>query len=121
MSGAPAQSVRLEPKLGGKIREVAADGTVHHWGSVSVYDPHSRFGLAWHIGVPVEKATQVEVQFDPIGRGTRVTLTHHRWEVLGAEADKTRDGYNQGWVHVFETCFAQACAHQAGSLSKAAT
>ncbi|MEM9231476.1 MAG: SRPBCC domain-containing protein [Pseudomonadota bacterium] len=110
MTGAPARSVSLEARAGGTISEVAADGTHHHWGSVSVYDPYRRFGLLWHIGQPVEKATRVDVLFEPTEDGTRVTLTHSGWEVLGGDAAKSRDGYDSGWVHVFETCFARACA-----------
>ena len=54
----------------------------------------------------------VDVQFEPIDTGTRVTLTHSNWEVLGDTAQAMRDGYDQGWVHVFETCFGGACAKQ---------
>lgn len=109
MSGAPAREVTLEPRLGGAIYEVAADGTRHHWGSVRVYDPVTAFGLLWHIGRPEAEATRVDVAFEAIATGTRVVLTHSGWEVLAGDAGSARDSYDAGWVHVFETCFQSAC------------
>ena len=49
------------------------------------------------------------ISFEPRDGGTRVTLTHHGWDALGDDGQRMRDGYNAGWVHVFETCFANAC------------
>ena len=113
MGGAPAREVSLEPQQGGAISEIAHDGTKHNWGSVSVYDPHARLSLLWHIGKPVEEATVVDIAFEAVSGGTKVTLTHHGWEALGDDAEKMREGYNAGWVHVFETCFAKACQTEA--------
>lgn len=109
MGGQPAKEVALEPKSGGAIWEVGHDGTKHNWGSVSAFDPHDRLSLLWHIGKPVEEATKVDVQFEEVASGTKVTLTHHGWEAMGDDADRMREGYNAGWVHVFETCFGGAC------------
>jgi len=113
MSGAVAQKVMMEPKKGGALTEVGHDGTEHNWGSVSAFEPHARLSLLWHIGKPVEEATRVDLSFEVISGGTKVTLKHHRWEALGEDADKMREGYNAGWVHVFETCFADACKAKA--------
>ena len=109
MGGSPAKSVHLEPKSGGQISEIGHDGTTHIWGSVRVYDPSDRLSLLWHIGKPVAEATHVDVTFEPREGGTRVTLTHHGWDALGDDGPRMRGGYNTGWVHVFETCFANAC------------
>ena len=100
---------QMEPKSGGQISEIGHDGTTHIWGSVRVYDPSDRLSLLWHIGKPVAEATHVDVTFEPREGGTRVTLTHHGWDALGDDGPRMRDGYNTGWVHVFETCFANAC------------
>lgn len=113
MSGQPARKVMMDPKKGGVLTEIAADGTEHNWGSVSTFQPHERLSLLWHIGTSVEKATLVDVTFEAVSGGTRVTLTHHGWEALGEDADKMREGYNGGWVHVFETCYAGACKAEA--------
>jgi len=109
MSGEPAKQVKMEARKGGVLTEIGHDGTKHNWGSVAAFEPHDRLSLMWHIGKPVEEATIVDVLFEAVPGGTKVTLTHHGWEALGSDADKMRDGYNAGWVHVFETCFAGAC------------
>lgn len=109
MSGNTARRVSMEPREGGALIEIGHDGTEHHWGSVTTFAPHSKLSLSWHVGRPAEEATQVDIAFEPTDAGTRVTLRHHGWDVLGDDAGTTRDGYNAGWVHVFETCFANAC------------
>jgi len=109
MSGETAKSVTMEPHVGGAVTEIGHDGTNHNWGSVKDFDPHSHLALLWHINKPADQATLVDVNFDAADSGTRVTLKHHGWEVLGEEAQGQRDGYNAGWVFVFETKFAQAC------------
>ena len=110
MGGNVARSVSLDPKVGGDINEVMHDGTTTHWGSVKEITPHSKLSLAWHIGKPADQASFVDVTFEAAGDMTTVTLTHHGWEVFGDEAANMREGYNNGWVHVFETCFAGACS-----------
>lgn len=107
--GQTARAVTLEPRAGGAISETGHDGTHYDWGTVKTYDPVSRLSLLWHIERPVEEATIVDVLFEPINAGTRVTLTHHGWEALNADAQSQRDSYNSGWVGVFETAFAEAC------------
>jgi uncharacterized protein YndB with AHSA1/START domain len=111
--GQPARSVMLEPGVGGALGEVAHDGTAHTWGSISVWEPPARLSFLWHVRRPVEQATVVDVTFEAEGTGTRVTLTHRGWEVLGDKAAETRDDYDAGWVHVFETCFLSACTRSA--------
>jgi len=109
MSGGTAREVRMEPRPGGALTEIGHDGVVHDWGSVKVFDPDSRLSLLWHINAPAEQATIVDVAFEPQASGTRVTLRHHGWEALGDKAQSMRDGYDGGWVGVFETAFAEAC------------
>ena len=52
----------------------------------------------------------VNVQFDEIdGKHTTVKLTHSRWEAFAEQAEDMRNGYNQGWVGVFEQAYKNAC------------
>ncbi len=113
MDGKAARSVSMETKVGGALTEIGHDGTKHNWGSVKTFSPPEKLSLLWHIGVPQSKATLVDVSFEPEGAGTRVTLQHSNWQALGQDAQKTRDGYNSGWVGVFEQAFATACRKQA--------
>lgn len=110
MAGKVAQSVTIEPKAGGRIYEIAHDGETHEWGSVAVYDPSDRLVLNWHINSPASEATLVEITFSPNSNGgTCVNLVHSGWEILGERGSDMREGYNSGWVSVFETAFKGAC------------
>jgi hypothetical protein len=66
--------------------------------------------LNWHVMTPQSQATQVDIRFTGTPGGTRVDLVHSGWEILGDTAQARRDGYSSGWVRVFETCYAKACA-----------
>lgn len=111
MSGGVAKSVTIEPRVGGRVYEIGPDDTEHHWGTVTAYEPGRRLTLDWHINSTADEATEVDVVFSAINaKRTRVQLTHHRWEALGDRADQTREGYNSGWVGVFDEAYAAACA-----------
>jgi uncharacterized protein YndB with AHSA1/START domain len=111
MAGHPAKSVTIEPKAGGRVFEVKADGTEESWGTVVAFDRPHRLVIAWAIMVPGDQATEVEVTFAPIARGgTRVDLVHRGWEALARDAEAERDSYAKGWVRVFEERYAAACS-----------
>ena len=106
-----AKSVTLEPFVGGEIVEIAHDGKRHLWGSVSTYNAPNQLTLNWHVNSTAEYATEVDVTFHEVGSNeTRVDLIHRNWERLAENAEQTRDGYNQGWVGVFEQAYAAACS-----------
>ncbi|MEO1018511.1 MAG: SRPBCC domain-containing protein [Pseudomonadota bacterium] len=110
MSGGVAQSVAIEPKVGGQVYEIKADGTREDWARVKSYRPGELLALAWHVMTPEDQATEVEIRFIAIDSGTRVELTHTGWQAMGEAAQARRDSYNSGWVRVFEERFAGACA-----------
>jgi len=110
MNGAVAKQVVIEPAPGGKVYEIGHDDTRHEWGSVTAYQPYSLLTLDWHIGLPAENASEVSIRFSVVDDGkTQVELTHSRWEAFGDKAESMRNGYNQGWVGVFETAYHAAC------------
>lgn len=110
MNGTASRSLVLEPRVGGQIYEITADGSREDWARVTEYEPGRRLVLAWHVMSPEDEATQVEIDFTPNGDGTQVDLVHTGWEVLKVDAASRRDSYNDGWVNVFETRYAAACA-----------
>ena len=111
MNQAVAKQVVIEPKLGGEVYEIGHDDTKHLWGSVTAYEPGKRLVLDWHIGLPSSSASEVEVVFEETaGDKTQVTLSHSRWEAFGDKANDMRNGYNQGWVGVFEEAYVSAFA-----------
>lgn len=107
--GQPRPKIYLEPVQGGAIVEIDRDGTRHIWGAVRQIEVNKSLAIDWHVGRGADEATLLEIEFEADGTGTRVTLTHSGWEVLGKDGSDMRGGYHSGWVLVFETCFADAC------------
>ncbi len=107
--GKEARDVFIEPRLGGAIYEVTPDGDRLEWGEVKRFEPGVALALTWNPGGGAAADTLVEVDFEMTPNGCRVTLTHSGWEALGETGGGMRDGYNLGWVHVFETRYAGAC------------
>jgi uncharacterized protein YndB with AHSA1/START domain len=95
----------LEAHEGGRLFEMAPDGTVHVWGVITAAVPGERLGFSWHPGREAESAQWVDVSFEPAGQGSRVTLTHGGWEALGEIAPVLRREYVQGWQQVFGGLF----------------
>ncbi len=109
-TGMPAKSLRVEARQGGKIVEIGSDDTEHLWGTINLYDPHDFVSMDFHMGLPPENASLVEVRFTAIGEDqTRVQLTQSNWEAFGDMAEMMRDGYGSGWVIIFEEAFKSAC------------
>ena len=108
--GKPAKSLRVDAKQGGKIVEIGHDDTEHHWGTIKSYDPHDAISMDFHMGLPPENASLVEVRFTALGNErTRVELTHSNWEAFGDMAEMMRGGYGSGWVIIFEQAYKSAC------------
>jgi len=110
LSGKPAKSLRIESKRGGRIVEIGHDGTEHLWGTIRSYDPNDSISMDFHIGMPAESASLVEVRFTALGRErTRVELTQSNWEAFGELAEMMRGGYGSGWIIIFEQAYQSAC------------
>lgn len=92
-----AVEIQIDGRVGGSIWEVTRHGEEHVWGSIAVYDVGKRIEIRWHPGAPESEATIVDVRFDSIDSGTRVTLIHSGWDARGNGAQKTRDSYESGW------------------------
>ncbi len=108
--GKPAKSLRIEPRQGGKIVEIGHDDTEHLWGTIKSYDPHDSLSMDFHMGLPAENASLVEVRFTALeGERTRVELTQSNWEAFGDMAEMMRGGYGSGWVIIFEQAYKSAC------------
>ncbi|NKB56285.1 MAG: hypothetical protein GKS00_08115 [Alphaproteobacteria bacterium] len=108
--GKPAKSLRTEPKLGGQVVETGHDGMEFHWGTFRSYDPHNSVSMDFHMGLPPENASLVEVRFTALGdERTSVELTQSNWEAFGDMAEMMRNGYGSGWVLIFEQGYKSAC------------
>jgi uncharacterized protein YndB with AHSA1/START domain len=109
-----AVSCHVEPRVGGRLYEVARDGREHHWGTFLALEPGSRALFTWHPGVPSAAATEVEVRFEAQGNETRVEIEHRHWERLGARASFVRGLMDGGWPGVLARF--EALARNAGEL-----
>jgi uncharacterized protein YndB with AHSA1/START domain len=90
----PAETAVLEPRVGGRWFERAADGSQCDWGSVLVWEPPHRLVLAWHIDErwaydpDPERAGEIEVRFVAEDETTTlVSLEHRGMERRGAAAE----------------------------------
>lgn len=55
-------------------------------GRVTVWEPAERLAFVYRsVHLPDDLATEVEVRFEPVGGGTRVTLEHRGLEALPAD------------------------------------
>lgn len=80
-------TVTLEPGVGGRLLHVqdAAAGRVFVVGRVEVWEPPHRLALTWRLpNFAPDQVTHVEVRFEPVPEGTRVTVTHRGWDSVPA-------------------------------------
>ena len=109
-SGQPAKTLRVDPKRGGKIVEIGPDDSEHHWGTFKTFDPHDSVTMDFHMGLPPDSASLVEVRFTALeDNRTRVELTQSNWEAFGDMAEMMYRGYGSGWVIIFEEAYKEAC------------
>ena len=87
----------FEPRVGGAVYEIGANGERGHWATVLDWDPPHRLVLAWNILERPGDVTEVEVQFVPDGDSTRVELEHRGWEDVEVDAPEKRSNYDAGW------------------------
>lgn len=109
-----AQDVVFEPRVGGSVTEIGADGSRHAWGTLTTWDPPSAFAMTWHPGQDASRATQLTLRFSAVAGGCEVHLMHGGWDVLGADADAMRGNYDQGWGWVLGH-YVEAAAARAAS------
>ncbi|MCV6546192.1 MAG: SRPBCC domain-containing protein [Cohaesibacter sp.] len=113
LTGERALGLEVDAVAGGKITEIAADGTRYIWGSFKDCDaPHS-VAIAFHMGQPAEGASNLVVSFLPLGdEECRVKLHHSGWESYGELAQMMRDGYETAWGEIFDQGYVEACLAQ---------
>ena len=90
----------FERQAGGRIYEIAKDGSQAEWGKVLAWDPFEKVVFQWYPGRTSETAQEVTVTFSEISTGTLVDLVHTGWDVLGETAESSREGYEIGWDFV---------------------
>jgi len=106
----------IEPRVGGRWYERGNDGSTCDWGSVLLWEPHSRLVLSWDITADwqydASLKTELEVGFIADGaNATRVELEHRRLDRYGARRDEMRTIFDStgDWGRLLES-FARAAA-----------
>jgi uncharacterized protein YndB with AHSA1/START domain len=76
-------ALRFEPGPEGRLVATLADGTPFEVGRIRAWEPPRRLQLQWRLPsfAPAEE-TEVELVFEAIDGGTRVTVTHRGWDGL---------------------------------------
>jgi len=107
--------VIIEPRLGGRWFERAADGTECDWGRVLLWQPFDRLILSWEISSQFTRdpnlKTEVEVQFIAEGsERTRIELEHRLLENYGEQAGMMQSIFDSdgGWTGIINRFAAQA-------------
>ena len=115
--GAWPRSLRFEPGAGGRVLDVGADGEIRTVGQVLTWETTPRLVFTLEIDPGASAVgrggsagpTEVEVRFDPVGGGTRISLEHRGWEPLVVRAgDPTLDHYLDRWTALLATYETQA-------------
>lgn len=96
----------VEPRPGGRIYDLATDGSECCWARVLAYEPPHRFVFSWDISPRWEietdhgKTSEVVVSFTPVDdQTTRVELEHRHLDRHGEgwEAERDAVGSSGGW------------------------
>jgi uncharacterized protein YndB with AHSA1/START domain len=78
----------------GRLWEIYGSDEPFEIGRVLTWEPGTRLVVEWRqAGFTAEERTEVEVRFEPVERGTRVTVAHRGWDGVALAA---RYGYSGG-------------------------
>jgi uncharacterized protein YndB with AHSA1/START domain len=115
----PVQTVLMEPRLGGRWREISEDGTETIVATITLWEPPHRLVMVWQINAqwkpdPAMKS-EVDVRFTADGPDTTlVELLHHKFETMGADAGASmRNDVDRGWPGLIER-YAQEAESSTG-------
>jgi Activator of Hsp90 ATPase homolog 1-like protein len=112
-----AVGIRFEPGVGGRWLEVwdEATGEGFEMGRILVWEPGERLVLSYRsVHLPPDPLTEVEVRFEALDGGTRVTLEHRGWERLAAVPEWVE---KRAWV-AFMGWFKDYLASRAERVSR---
>ena len=101
--GKRAVGMRMEPRVGGRWIEVhdQATGEGFECGRITAWEPGSRLVFLYRDAGHTIDDTEVEVRFEEIEGGTRVTLEHRGWDKVARDIMiQKRDIKRWGWASI---------------------
>jgi len=110
----PIRKVLMEARLGGRWLEIAEDGTETPVATITLWEPPHRFVMLWQVNAQWKPDTamrsEVDVLFIAEGpEATRVELTHHKFETMGAESGASlRRDVDRGWPGLMQRFVEEA-------------
>lgn len=114
--GNSAVTLRVDPREGGQIIEISDAGDQHLWGAFSRYSRFDYVSMDFHMGMPADMASFLEIRFEAIDdKQTRVKLRQSNWEAFGDLAEAMFDGYQKGWEIIFEQAYLSVCQSRAAT------
>ena len=85
----------------GHLVEQASDGSVFTVGEVLVWEPPKRLIFEFRAAkFEAGEVTEVEVNFEIEGEGTRVTVEHRGWESIGAKHPARHGMFGPAFKHL---------------------
>lgn len=79
-------TLHFEPRPGGRLFEefaAAAGPQLVEFGRITIWEPPQRLQFEWRgVNFAPDERTEVDVRFEPIASGTRVTVVHRGWASL---------------------------------------
>ena len=96
-----AVGIRFEPGIGGRWIEVwdRMTGEGFELGRVTAWEPGRRFVVSYRaFDLPPEPRTEIEVTFEPVEGGTRVTLEHRGLDLLPPAMARAWQG--RAWIQL---------------------
>ena len=101
----PSSEIRIE--AAGRFFERSGAGVEVELGVVLIFEPARRLLLNWYAGTGPANPTQVEITFEAVGTGTRVTVCHNAGlagqEVFACNAPT----YARSWESVLDSLSMQ--------------
>ncbi len=111
----PHAEIIIEPRPGGRWYERAEDGAETDWGKVLAWSPPGRLLLGWQLAADFRYdpnlLTEVELTFEPVDGGSKVTLEHRDLERFGDSAERIAGLLGGGWPRFLNLYAEYAAVH----------
>ena len=118
----PASTMRFEPRVGGRLLEVHATGSgeAYERGRVLVWQPGGRL-VYETAGRDMTRPTEVEIRFEAVDAGTRVTVEQRGFDAIPADAPVRHGLAEPAFIAMMGSWWADLlAAHRACAQGQAA-